>query len=204
MSRGRPASAPGTVCPLSSFSVCLCSVFSVCSVVSQRTAMLFGYNTNGFAHHRLEDTLAILAELGYRSVALTLDFHALNPFEPELPRRVESVRQLLEQHRLRCVVETGARFLLDARHKHQPTLVSPTAGERQHRLDFLCQAIGIAHELGADALSFWSGTSVDQPPGGELFTRLVSGCERLLEVATREHVRLAFEPEPGMLVDKMS
>jgi L-ribulose-5-phosphate 3-epimerase len=165
--------------------------------------MLFGYNTNGFAHHRLEDTLAILAELGYRSVALTLDFHALNPFEPELPRRVESVRRLLEQHRLRCVVETGARFLLDARHKHQPTLISPTPGERQYRLDFLCQAIGIARELGADAMSFWSGAAVDEAPSGELFTRLVSGCNQLLEVATREHVRLAFEPEPGMYVDTM-
>ena len=35
--------------------------------------VLFGYNTNGFAHHRLEDAIAILAEIGYRSVAVTVE-----------------------------------------------------------------------------------------------------------------------------------
>jgi hypothetical protein len=55
--------------------------------------MRLGYNTNGFAHHRLEDAIEILATLGYRSVALTLDFHALNPYDPDLryPNRVDTL-----------------------------------------------------------------------------------------------------------------
>src|SRR5262245_24184854 len=99
--------------------------------------MLLGYNTNGFAHHRPEDALAVLAELGYRSVALTLDHHALDPYDPGLPRQLDAVRGLLRGLGLRSVVETGARFLLDPRRKHQPTLLDPTAAGRERRLDFL-------------------------------------------------------------------
>ena len=92
--------------------------------------MRFGYNTNGFAHHRLEDALSILAEIGYGSVALTLDYHALNPFDPRFRHQLRAVRKLLDNLQLRSVVETGARFLLDPRRKHQPTLLSPEARER--------------------------------------------------------------------------
>jgi L-ribulose-5-phosphate 3-epimerase len=165
--------------------------------------MYIGYNTNGFAHHRLEDALAILADLGYPGVALTLDYHILNPFEPDLPGRTAAVRRWLEQRQLRCVIETGARFLLDPWHKHQPTLVSPAAEQRQRRLDFLCQAVDIAAELHADAVSFWSGTPRDRMAHDVDLARLVDGCRRLCDHAARKNVRLAFEPEPGMLIDTM-
>ena len=35
--------------------------------------MKLGYNTNGLAHHRLVDAIELLADLGYQSVAITLD-----------------------------------------------------------------------------------------------------------------------------------
>ncbi len=125
--------------------------------------MLFGYNTNGFAHHRLEDALSILAELGYGSVAITLDYHAINPFDADLPRQLQAVHDLLKKLRLRSVIETGARFLLDPRHKHQPTLLSPEPAQRKKRLQFLFHAVDIAHQLGSDAVSFWSGRCCAKP-----------------------------------------
>ena len=37
--------------------------------------LLLGYNTNGFAHHRLPDAIGILSSQGYRAVGLTIDVH---------------------------------------------------------------------------------------------------------------------------------
>jgi sugar phosphate isomerase/epimerase len=166
--------------------------------------MLLGYNTNGFAHHRLTDALRILADLGYRSVALTLDYHALNPYDADLPRQLAEVHALLRSLNQRVVIETGARFLLDPLRKHQPTLLSPTLEERERRLDFLRRSIDIARELGADAVSFWSGAARDDVPEAVLMDRLGSGCRKLCQYSAERGVRLAFEPEPGMFIDNMS
>jgi sugar phosphate isomerase/epimerase len=165
--------------------------------------MLLGYNTNGFAHHRLEDAIAILADLGYRSVALTLDYHALDPYDPELPLQLTRVGALLRDNELRCVIETGARFLLNPWHKHQPTLVDPDPMQRARRLDFLKRAVDIAEVLDADGVSLWSGTATEPAPAADLVARLVDGCAELCAYAARRKVRLAFEPEPGMFVDTM-
>src|SRR3954447_9317080 len=138
--------------------------------------MLLGYNTNGFAHHRLEDALTILAGLGYRSIALTLDYHSLNPYDPEHQGQLAAVKALLRRHGLRSVIETGARFLLDPWHKHQPTLISPIPDERRTRLQFLLDAVDIAASLGSEAVSFWSGAPRDEAPSEILMDRLVEGC----------------------------
>ncbi len=166
--------------------------------------MRLGYNTNGFAHHRLEDALEILAELGYQSVALTLDHHALDPFSADLAAQCAQVKSQLRRLGLRCVIETGARFLLDPWRKHQPTLLSPRAEERACRLDFLSRAVTLAAELEADAVSFWSGTALAEEPATVLFSRLVAECHALCHYAETSGVRLAFEPEPGMLIERMS
>ena len=161
--------------------------------------MLLGYNTNGFAHHTLEDAIAILAELGYQSIAITLDHHALNPFDPDCPAQCERIRVLLEKHRLRSVIETGALPARSSR-KHQPTLLSEFADRARVALRFL--AAGDRHFATArrDAVSFWSGTPDSD---ADCWNRLIDGCRRLCDEAGMNGVRLAFEPEPGMFIDTM-
>jgi sugar phosphate isomerase/epimerase len=168
--------------------------------------MLLGYNTNGFAHHRLEDALAILAQIGYQSVAITVDYNALNPYADRIPRQrqLDAVRRILTDQGLRSVIETGARFLLDPWHKHQPTLISPDNTQRDTRLEFLCRAVDVAQHLGSDAVSFWSGAPEDYAAFSVHLDRLVEACRRLCDYAASRDVRLAFEPEPGMLIDSMA
>ncbi len=119
--------------------------------------MKLGYNTNGLAFHRWTEALELLADLGYESVAITLDHHCLDPYADGLAREVTRMGGILHRLNLTCVIETGARFLLNPREKHEPTLMSATAERRARRIDFLKRAIDIAGDLGSDAMSFWSG-----------------------------------------------
>lgn len=166
--------------------------------------MWTGYNTNGFAHHRLEDAIEVLAELGYEGVALTLDHGALNPFDANLHGQIHGVRSVLKRSRMRCVIETGARFLLDRRRKHKPTLIGPESHMRAYRLEFLERSVYVAVALGAECVSFWSGAAEDDAPPDVLMARLADGCRALCDIAAKAGVRLAFEPEPGMFIDTMA
>ena len=165
--------------------------------------MRLGYNTNGMAHHRLEDAIAILADIGYESIALTIDQHALNPYAEGFEAQLDRVSELLNEHKLSCVIETGSRFILDPMRKHWPTLIDDSPDDRARRRDFLCWAVEIAAQLQADAVSLWSGAApVDSDPD-VLMSRLAEECRSILELAEPRDVRLAFEPEPGMFIDTM-
>jgi sugar phosphate isomerase/epimerase len=168
--------------------------------------MFLGYNTNGFAHHRLDDAVTIMAEIGYRGVALTLDVHHLNPFgNVELPNHVGRFGRFLDVHRMRCVIETGARFILDPWEKHQPTLLSADPDDRQCRHAFLEECVKISASLNrySEGVSFWSGMPDDDASPRALMLRLSEHCKRLADYAAERDVRLAFEPEPGMFIDTL-
>lgn len=165
--------------------------------------MRLGYNTNGFAHHDLLAAIELLAEVGYQSVALTVDHGALNPFDESFSQQVVDVRKLLERHRLHSVVETGARFLLDPCRKHEPTLLASDPAARQRRIDFLRHCIRLAARLDSDCVSIWSGVlprDVDVEEGTE---RLCEALQPVLAEAAERDVMIGFEPEPGMLIDDM-
>ena len=96
----------------------------------------YGYNTNGFAHHRLEACVEILAELSYVGIAITVDVTHLNP-ETTTPDQILDLRRLLEARGLEASIETGSRYLLNPRRKHQPTLLDPDPNARRIRFDYL-------------------------------------------------------------------
>ncbi|WP_392543366.1 sugar phosphate isomerase/epimerase family protein [Oryzobacter telluris] len=169
--------------------------------MSDPTRLRLGYGLNGFTDHRLEDALAVLADLGYDGVALTLDHAHLDPVGPGLVQRVSHAGRLLARHGLDVVVETGGRYVLDPRRKHHPTFVSESGARR--RVDLVATALRVAADLGAPVVSCWSGslppgsTSVD---GRERVDRAVAA---LLPVAEATGVTLALEPEPGMFLERV-
>jgi sugar phosphate isomerase/epimerase len=166
--------------------------------------MLLGYSTNSIGEIDPLESVPILADLGYRSLAITPDRHLLNPFSAGLAGEVARWRKVLESHGMACVIETGARHLLDPRIKHEPTLVSTSAEDRRRRVEFTMCAIDIAAELEAGCVSLWSGVGRDTASDGILHARIVEGLETIMPHAEARGVVLGFEPEPGMVIDTVA
>ncbi|SEG28642.1 Sugar phosphate isomerase/epimerase [Thermomonospora echinospora] len=165
--------------------------------------MRFAYGTNGFANHRLDDALAVLADLGYDGVALTLDSGHLDPYDGDLAQQVGKVAARLAELGLGVVVETGGRYVIDPRRKHHPTLLSAPE-DAARRIDLLLRAVRVAADLGAEAMSFWSGTAEPDVSPELAWQRLTAGVAEVVAEADRYGVRLGFEPEPGMFVDTIA
>ena len=162
--------------------------------------MFLGYNTNGLAHHDLFDAVELLAEIGYRGVAITIDHNALPPYASHGPQRITRLRRLLERLGMSSVIETGARFLLDAHVKHEPTLLS--AGRRQ-RIEFYRYAIDCAAALQSDCVSLWSGVLRESLAREQAIDRLAEGLGEVLDYGAGQGVAIGFEPEPGMFIDTL-
>ncbi|WP_420391783.1 sugar phosphate isomerase/epimerase family protein [Acuticoccus sp.] len=160
----------------------------------------FAYNTNGCSNHRLDDALELIAEAGYQGVALTLDHHHLDPFADGYEAHAESLAKRLGELDLALVVETGARYLMDPRHKHEPTLLHPSEEGRARRIDFLARAVTVARICKAEAVSFFAGRpqrGVSQQNAGAW---LLDGLAKVANLGAGANVVVALEPEPGHMV----
>jgi len=172
-----------------------------------------GFSTNSIGDVPPADAVTILADLGYRSLAITPDHGLFGEIATGslagLSAEIDRWRSLLAAKEMACVVESGARHLLDPLRKHEPTLVSPDPSARKRRVDFLLAAVDLAAELnansgtesGAPCLSLWSGVGRDAADEATILDRLCGGLRSVIERATKRGVRLGFEPEPGMVID---
>lgn len=165
--------------------------------------MLLGFSTNSLGDIDPLAALPLLRDLGYRSLAITLDRHCLDPFAADIATETVRWQAALAAHGMRCVIETGARHLLDPQIKHEPTLVSPDASGRAIRVDFLIRAIDVAARLDAGCVSLWSGVVRDAADEATVWERLVAGLRPVLDHAHGRGVVLGFEPEPGMFIDTL-
>jgi sugar phosphate isomerase/epimerase len=190
------------------------------------------YNTNGLAHHRVVDALRLVAELGYEGLSITPDVGQLDPFrldsaEVREVRRVANdlglalsietgARYLMDPARKHAPTLLAAsatqrerrvdmlRRCIDLAAELDAAVVSLWSGSAPSG----ARSDGAATGHLADATS---GTaSGASPRSGERgastceaeWQRLCEGLSTVLRHARVREVRVAFEPEPGMFVER--
>ncbi|MGW0781899.1 sugar phosphate isomerase/epimerase family protein [Streptomyces sp. NPDC002913] len=163
-----------------------------------------GYGTNGLTDLRLDDALGLLADLGYDGVGLTLDHMHLDPLAPDLASRTRQVARRLAGLGLGVTVETGARYVLDPRRKHGPSLLDPDPEGRAARTGLLVRAVEVAADLGAHAVHCFSGITPPDTTPDTAWQRLTDALAPVLDAAARAGVPLAIEPEPGHLLGDLA
>ncbi|MDF7814083.1 sugar phosphate isomerase/epimerase family protein [Hymenobacter sp. YC55] len=161
----------------------------------------YAYNTNGAANHRLTDALTLIAEAGYDGVALTLDHHHHDPFAPDFTGRNAQLARQLQELGLGLVVETGARYLLDPRQKHEPTLLTPSAPGRARRVEFLTRCLDVCAACQGETVSFWAGVPQPGVTAEQAWDWLLEGVHQVAAAARERGVIASLEPEPGMLIE---
>jgi sugar phosphate isomerase/epimerase len=160
--------------------------------------MLLGYHTNSLQNHRLPDALRLLADSGYRAVAITPDTCHLDP-DRTTAAQLDECARLLRDLGLLPVIETGARILLDPAHKHEPTLMTRDPARRERRLQFYGRVAAMGAALGARVVSFWAG--LDRSPGPDSADWLAEGVALACARIRAHGLCPSLEPEPGMAVE---
>ncbi|POX38876.1 xylose isomerase [Streptomyces sp. Ru73] len=166
--------------------------------------MRLAYGTNGLTDLRLTDALTLLSDLGYDGVALTLDHMHLDPLAPGLAARTAQVAEALRTTNLAVAIETGARYVLDPRRKHHPTLIDPDPDARAARADLLRTAVRVGADLGATAVHCFSGVRDAGSPDTDSWQRLAAALHPVAEAAADAGLPLAVEPEPGHLLSDLA
>ena len=167
--------------------------------------MKLGYNTNGLAHHRFADAVALLADNGYGAVAITPDVNWLDPYQDavSLNQQLKETVKTLERFEMQCVMESGARYLINPCKKHDPTLMDADGQRRGLRIDYLKRLFMMAAECNATCFSFWAGRLDEQISQEQADQRLADGILEVLPLAEKLRVPIAFEPEPGMYIQTL-
>ncbi|HEX6811489.1 MAG TPA: sugar phosphate isomerase/epimerase family protein [Planctomycetota bacterium] len=163
--------------------------------------MLLGYHSNSLQNHRFEEALALLARHGYEAIAITPDTCHLDP-DRTSDRDLDECARRLRELGLLPVMETGARFLLDAERKHEPTLMTRDPNARQRRLDFYSRVAAMGSRLGARVVSFWTGIDAAPGPGSEAW--MLDGIRETCRRIRSEGLEPSLEPEPGMAVETVA
>ncbi len=159
--------------------------------------MRAGYHTNSLQNHRFADAIELVAEFGFEAIAITPDVCHLDP-DRTTDAELDAAARRLADLGLQPVMETGARYLLDPRTKHEPTLMTRDPAARERRIAFYRRTAAMGARLGARVVSFWAG--IDRALGADSRAWMLDGIRRAAAAIRAEGLVPALEPEPGMAV----
>ena len=164
------------------------------------SSIQLAFSTNAFKKNTFEEALRAIAGIGYTAVELMADLHHAYP--PIMTaERIAQVKGLLAELGL-TVSNVNAFTLFACGDTYRPTWIEDSEAERRRRVEHTLACVRMAAQFGAPTISLQPGgpmigTTMTRAEAGR---RFAEGLEQCVDLAKREGVILAIEPEPGLFI----
>lgn len=162
--------------------------------------MKLAFSSNAFRKYSIEQTIEILAGIGYDGIELMCDVpHA---WPPDLTdARIRSIKDALRRNKLR-LSNLNAFMMCAIGDFHHPSWIEPDPAYRRKRIEHTRACVELAAKLGAKNLSTEPGGPV--PKGWsrkKAMDAFYRGLAQVEPLARKHHVKVLVEPEPGLLIE---
>jgi sugar phosphate isomerase/epimerase len=170
--------------------------------------MKLAFSSNAFRAHSIEETIAVLARIGYDGVELMCD--GPHAWPPDVTvAKIASIRAALERHRL-SISNLNAFMMCSYRDPrtgragtfHWPSWIDRDADTREARIRHTIASVEIAGALGAKTVSTEPGGPIEGRARDECYALFAQGLERAGRRASELGVTVLVEPEPELLIEK--
>jgi sugar phosphate isomerase/epimerase len=167
--------------------------------------MRLAFSSNAYLHFTIEETIARIADLGYRGIELLADVPHAWP-AGLLPQQKRAIRTALDRYNL--AISNINAFMMNAvadpRQPYwHPSWIDPDPHYRAIRREHTKRALHLAAELGAPHITTEPGGPLAEGQTWEtaaaIFYDEVMPC---VELAEKLEIKLLIEPEPELLIEK--
>jgi sugar phosphate isomerase/epimerase len=170
--------------------------------------MRLAFSSNAFRRYSIEETIRILAEIGYDGIELMGDSPHAWPADVR-PANVESIRS--ELARTGMEISNLNAFMMCAYREpgtlregtfHWPSWIDASAHVRQARACHTLGCVEIAAALGIRTVSTEPGGPVEGRSRDEMYRLFAREMEPVARRAAELGVTLLVEPEPELLIER--
>lgn len=163
--------------------------------------MKLAYSTNAFKRYSLNETIRMIAEIGYEGIELLCDSpHAYPPIFQD--KEIHSFKNQIAKFRL-VISNLNAFTLYSISDVYHPSWIEDDKVSRELRITHTINCIKLAKKIGAKNLS--------TEPGGPVMGRktnmkyleklFMEGLNRVVPIAEEENIKILIEPEPNLLLE---
>ena len=163
--------------------------------------MEIAFSTNAFKKFTLNNTINILAEIGYKGVEILCDIPHAYP-KTITSSNIDELKQLLSKLKI-SISNLNAFTLFALGDTYHPSWIENDLEKRKLRIDHTKDCITLARKLGARNISTEpGGPAINQGLNeNELLKVFANGINKILKVAEKANVTVLVEPEPGLLIE---